>query len=401
MRKKTKTRLIQISLFLITLFTTTLAGAEWTLGKGFFMEGFRWPSWLGTEELKRGLVYSISFLGILTIHEFGHYITARIYKVKVSLPFYLPFFLGFTNSLGTFGAFIKIKSRLYSTKQIFDIGIAGPLAGFFAALILLWYGFTHLPPQEYIYTIHPEYAEFGENYADTVYTKGYIVGEFKESTGKELEEVVMYSLGSNLVFKFFEHFVVEDPALIPNHYEMMHYPILFAGYLALLFTAFNLLPVGQLDGGHILFGLFGSRRHYLISPIIFGVFVLFAGVGIFKNNPFGNIFDDMGSFAYFSVVYIFFLYMIFSRLQTSVANKVMIAVIIFSLQFLIEYLLPDLVISSGWLFFSFVVGRFLGVYHPPALIEKPLSLPRKILGWFSLIVFILCFTPRLFVIEVL
>ncbi|WMJ75113.1 site-2 protease family protein [Cytophagaceae bacterium ABcell3] len=392
MQKKHKTWILQLFLLVLTFFTTTLAGAEWIFGRTLLLPGLgEWFTW---EHFQRGLHFSIPFLGILTVHEFGHYIAARLYKVKVSLPYYLPFFLGFANSIGTFGAFIKIKSRLVSSKQIFDIGIAGPLAGFVAAMILLWYGFTNLPPMEYIFEIHPEYAQYGEDYEKYVYDREHLTRDIDYEG-----EIPLISVGSNLIFEFFTRFVAPDPSLVPNRFELMHYPYLFAGYLALLFTALNLLPIGQLDGGHILYGLIGGRRHYLYAPWLFFAFVVFAGLGIFQNNPFGNAFEDTGSFVTFSVIYLPFLYLLFSRLHAPTQVKFMNAFIVFLLQLVVELLIHDVNVSSGWFVFAFVVGRFLGVYHPPALIEQPLSPKRKILGWFALIVFILCFTPRMFIIE--
>ena len=108
---------------------------------------------------------------------FGHYITARIYRVKVTLPFYIPLWLGIISTIGTMGAFIQIKQPLVSRKQFFDIGIAGPLAGFVVAIGVLWYGFTHLPSPEYVFEIHPEYKteypiefeKYGYNYAEYAY----------------------------------------------------------------------------------------------------------------------------------------------------------------------------------------------------------------------------------------
>jgi membrane-associated protease RseP (regulator of RpoE activity) len=156
MNKATKTLLIQIGLFILTIGTTTLAGAEWMHGRVFFYGS----NPMGLSQFLKGFEFSIPFLIILTAHEFGHFFTARFHKVKVTLPFYIPLWLGFIPgmpSIGTMGAFIRLKSFVYSKKQHFDIGIAGPIAGFIVALAVLFYGFTHLPPAEHIYFIHPEY----------------------------------------------------------------------------------------------------------------------------------------------------------------------------------------------------------------------------------------------------
>ena len=169
------------------------------------------------------------------------------HRIKTTLPFYiplppLPFFLG------TLGALIRIKDSVRSKQQHFDIGIAGPLAGFIAALGILWYGFSHLPPPEYIFQFHPEYEQYGLDYAQFVYRP--------ELMAEGTADVIV---GKNLLFLFFEKFV-GDPARIPNVHEIMHYPLLFAGFLSLVFTSVNLLPIGQLDGGHVLYGLIGYER---------------------------------------------------------------------------------------------------------------------------------------------
>jgi membrane-associated protease RseP (regulator of RpoE activity) len=99
-----------------------------------------------------GLPYAICFLTILTAHEFGHYFTAVYYKVRTTLPYFIPL-PPIPLMFGTLGALIRIKQPVKSTQQHFDIGIAGPLAGFVFAMGFLWYGFTHLPPPEYIFEV--------------------------------------------------------------------------------------------------------------------------------------------------------------------------------------------------------------------------------------------------------
>ncbi|KJH69333.1 peptidase M50, partial [Aliterella atlantica CENA595] len=162
MTSRTKTYLLHGGLFLITLITTTMAGAEWMFGRLFIpLEGMKTLGW---NEFLAGFQFSIPFLSILTVHEFGHYIVARANRVRVTLPFYIPIWLGIGQGIGTLGAFIRIQDYINSRRKYFDIGVAGPLAGFALALVVLWYGFTHLPPPEYIFTIHPEYQKWGLAY---------------------------------------------------------------------------------------------------------------------------------------------------------------------------------------------------------------------------------------------
>src|SRR5882724_1978649 len=143
MSPKVKSILIHSSLFVVTFITTTMAGAEWSFGKSVFMPSYSWS------DFASGLPYSICFLTILTCHEFGHYFTAIYYRVKTSLPYYIP--LPPFGLLGTLGALIRIKQPIHTNKQQFDIGIAGPLAGLVVALGFLIYGFMTLPPAEYVF----------------------------------------------------------------------------------------------------------------------------------------------------------------------------------------------------------------------------------------------------------
>ncbi|MDX2195788.1 MAG: site-2 protease family protein [Cytophagales bacterium] len=379
LNKTRRVIIFQIVLFILTLITTTLAGAEWIYGRYFFLneKGFGWNDWIDTEKIIYSLNFSVPFLLILTVHEFGHYFTAQWYKVKVTLPYYIPLWFGLGSSIGTMGAFIKIKEQLKSRKQYFDIGIAGPLSGFVVALIVLAYGYTHLPPAEYIFSIHPEYQKYGLEYAQYVYTN--VEGRFY--------------LGKNLLFWLIETYLAPNKALIPNAYEMMHYPFLFAGYLACFFTALNLMPIGQLDGGHILYGLVGGRYHAVVSVILFIIFVFYAGLGIVTPAGLVNIFDTK------TVLYLIFLYFMFSKIGGTFARTFILAFGVMTAQLATTYFFPQAIGYNGWLLFAMLLGRFLGVFHPPVEDNSPLDSKRKLLGWISLIIFILCFTPAPFVFE--
>ncbi len=378
MTKEQRTLAIQIGLFIITLITTTLAGVEWIYGRLFFLnaDGFGLNNWMTWEMLIEGIKFSTAFISILTVHEFGHYFVAKYYKIETSLPYYIPMWFGLGSTIGTLGAFIRIKQVIDSRKEYFDIGLAGPLAGFIIALGVLFYGFTHLPAQEYIFTIHPEYQKYGLDYAQYVY-KG-MEGSFY--------------IGKNLLFIFFENYVA-DPALIPNQYEMMHYPFLFAGYLACFFTALNLIPIGQLDGGHILYGLIGNPAHRIVSMILFVSFIFYAGLGIIIPSQVADLLDTH------VLLYLVFLYFAFSKIGGSFQNTLLIALSILIAQYGTSYVFPNLHGYNGWLLFGLILGRFLGIYHPTATYDEPLSLGRKILGWIMLGVFILCFSPQPFVFE--
>ena len=387
--------IIQGLLFVITFITTTLSGAEW-IGSGsiFYSEDYSFESFLS------GLYFSVPFLGILTVHEFGHYFTARWYKIKVTLPYYIPFWFQIP-LIGTMGAVIRIKEGIKSRKEFFDIGIAGPLAGFVVAIGVLFYGFTHLPEPEHVYSIHPDYEAFGLDYEDYVYSydyqraydslnfkKVYPDNEFVAS-----DSYPIIKLGSNLTLQFFEKYVVSDASKIPNIYEMMHYPWLFAGYLALFFTALNLLPIGQLDGGHVLYGLFGLQKHKKISEILFFGLIFYAGIGLITPAM------ELDELLWSVPLYLIFLYFVFGRLDKRPMDKLLIAVFIVTGQFLINFYDPSIQGYTGWLLFALIIGRVIGVYHPPAYIDQPLSLGRKILGWISLFVFVISFSPAPFSLK--
>ena len=368
MNRKIKIILIHGGLFLLTLITTTMAGAEWTFSKSVFMPGYSWS------DFQSGFAYSIPFLLILTVHEFGHYFTAVYYRIKVSLPYYIP--LPPLFMLGTLGAVIRLRERPVSKQQHFDIGIAGPLAGFVLALVFLAYGFTHLPPADYIFQFHPEYAAYGADYASYVYRPEVMK-----------EGVIDVILGKNLLFLFFEN-VIADPALVPNPHEIMHYPLLFAGFLALVFTSLNLLPIGQLDGGHILYGLVGYERHRVIASVVFIILLFFAGIGLITpGEPVEDLWWEI-------ILYLLFLYVCMTGLGFSKKDTLMYAVAMFTLQYLIADFFPTVKGYPGWLPFAFLLGRLVGVRHPPSEIESPLNLGRKIAGWLALVIFIICFTPN-------
>jgi len=370
MRITAKEILLHSTLFIVTFITTTLAGAEWTHGKSVYMPGFSWSDFYS------GMSYSIPFLLILTVHEFGHYFTAIHHKVKTTLPYFIPLPpLAFM--IGTMGALIRLKGKVSSKQHHFDIGIAGPLAGFVVALGVLWYGFAQLPPPEYIFQFHPEYEQYGLAYANFVYQPEYLA----QHAGADI------MLGKNLLFIFFEKFV-GDPARIPNMHEIIHYPFLFAGFLSLVFTSINLLPIGQLDSGHELYGLLGFKGHRKVASITFIIFLFYAGLGyISPAEPTETLIWEIPLF-------IGFLYFCLTGLGLKWKDTLMYALSMFAVQYLLATFIPGIEGYPGWLLFVFIIGRFIGVQHPKSEIEEPLSEGRIILGWFALFLFVVCFVPN-------
>ena len=134
--KKIKSYLIHIGLFLVTFITTTLAGVEWTTGQ---LPPYEFNI------LVKGLPYSLSILLIITFHEFGHYFAARYHKLAVSLPFFIPLPIPGGFSPGTMGAFIRLKALVPDRRKLFDVGVAGPLAGLVIAIPLLLWGVSTSP----------------------------------------------------------------------------------------------------------------------------------------------------------------------------------------------------------------------------------------------------------------
>lgn len=384
MDKSQKQLLIHIGLFVLTLITTTLAGAEWMYSKMLLWVEeevqMTWSDFVG------GFQFSIPFLAILTFHEFGHYFTARYHKINVTLPYYIPFWLGFivAPSFGTMGAMIRIKDHIYSLKHYFDVGVSGPLAGFVIAVGVIWFGFTNLPEPEYIYQIHPEYEQYGLDYAEHVYNENGLMS---------------LQFGDNLLFWFMEKYVA-DPERMPHPNEIIHFPYLLAGYLALFFTALNLLPIGQLDGGHILFGMVGSKWHRKVSIVLFTLFLFYAGLGLVTVNDLTDVgLESSFQFLLIMLAYIYFLYICATSMFSKTQDRWMFAVILFTVQFAVNYVFGA-VGYSGWLLFGLMLGRFLGINHPPVIDHQPLSTFRKALGWVALIVFILCFSPEPFILAI-
>ncbi|EON79435.1 zinc protease, putative [Lunatimonas lonarensis] len=357
-------------LFLLTLLATTLAGGEWLFGRSI-LSSERPLTW---EYFLLSLEFSIPFIGILLIHELGHLFASIYYRVRASLPYFIPGWLGFLGapSIGTFGAIIQMKDRVSSRRIFFDVGIAGPLAGFVLAFGVLIYGFIHLPDGDFIYEIHPEYLD--------------------PTFDPDNQEGVMdLKLGYNLLFWLLEK-TLADPEKMPNMSEVIHYPYLFAGYLALFFTALNLLPIGQLDGGHVVFGLF-PKHHRSISFSAYTIFIFFAGLGVVSP------FEEFGYLLVALPLYVGFVFICYSKSGLPTTNKLMIALLIVALQYSLVSFFPKLEGYSGWLFFAFLLGRILGIQHPSVADNRPLSATQKLLGWIAILIFILCFIPQPFIIK--
>lgn len=207
--------LLHLLLALATLYTTTVTGVFLAGGAPLGAGGIPQAGFLRTWSM--GLPFALPLMAILLCHEMGHYLAARRYQLDVSPPHFLPG-LWWPWGIGTFGAFIRLRTILTDRRQLMDVGAAGPFAGFVVALPVLWIGLLLSQPL----------AGGGAS--------GMIV-----SSGE-----TTYLLGDSLVTLLARHLVVGDAAVI------LH-PMAFAGWLGMFVTMLNLLPMGQLDGGHILF----------------------------------------------------------------------------------------------------------------------------------------------------
>jgi membrane-associated protease RseP (regulator of RpoE activity) len=182
---------------------------------------------LGSTILTGGVAYSAAIMTILLCHEMGHYVMCRRYRVRSTLPLFIPMPV---SPFGTMGAVIFMTPAGYSRKAIFDIGIAGPLAGLVPATAAVLWGLAHS-------TVVP------------LVSHGF--------TG--------FRLGDSLLFRGLEKLIV--PGVGANQ-ELMLHPIAYAGWAGFFVTALNLLPIGQLDGGHVVYGLLGSRsRHVSLAAL--------------------------------------------------------------------------------------------------------------------------------------
>ncbi len=262
-----------VVLFLITVVSTLVAG---TLQQGINLLENPWSFW-------RGIPFSFTLLMILGAHEFGHYFMSRRHHIDVTFPYFIPA----PSFIGTFGAFIKMKSPIMDRRILLDVGAAGPLAGLVVAVPVLLVGL-------YLSEIRTDSVETGMN------------------------------LGASLFFSLLSWIVHGS---IPDEANLILHPIAFSGWIGLLVTCLNLLPVGQLDGGHVAYAVLGSRQRLVSKGVIAALLLL----GVFG--------------------------------------------------------------WSGWLVWAGIL-IVMGTNHPPVIYDWiPLDKRRVNIGWITLAIFVLTFTP--------
>ena len=260
-------------LFLVTLLSTLIAGA---LQQGINLIENPWMIW-------KGIPFSFTLLMILGAHEFGHYFMSRKHNIDVTLPYFIPA----PSFIGTFGAFIKMKSPIMDRRILLDIGAAGPLAGMCVTIPVLLIGL-------FLSEIRYETVDAGIN------------------------------LGSSMFFSFMSWIVHGS---LPDEVNLVLHPIAFSGWIGLLVTCLNLLPVGQLDGGHVAYAVIGQKQR-VVAKVIIAVLVVIGITG-----------------------------------------------------------------WSGWLLWAGILF-IMGLNHPPVVYDWiPLDRKRKVIGWITLTVFVMTFTP--------
>jgi membrane-associated protease RseP (regulator of RpoE activity) len=217
---------VNIVLFLLTIFTTLLAGALHEGANPLENPG----------NIFKGIPFSFSLMGILLAHELGHYLTARKHGLNVTLPYFIPA-PPFPFIIGTFGAFIKMRSPVRDRKMLLDVGATGPLVGIAVSIPFLIFGFQ--------------------------------LSEVKMVQGQ-----MGLTLGSSLLLSLIS-WVIVGP--LPAGFDIVIHPVGFAGWIGLLVTSLNLLPIGQLDGGHVAYALLGEKQNKISKY----VFLALLALGVF------------------------------------------------------------------------------------------------------------------------
>jgi membrane-associated protease RseP (regulator of RpoE activity) len=172
-------------------------------------------------------MYSASLMTILLSHEMGHYVMSRKYGVPATLPYFIPLPMP---PFGTLGAIIRMKGIILNKKALFDIGVAGPLSGFAVSIPFIALGIKF--------------------------------SEIQRMAGSNLP---FLQLGDPLLFKILQKMLIGD---IPEGYDLVLHPLAYAGWVGLFVTALNLLPIGQLDGGHVIYAVFGDRSKWVFAASI-------------------------------------------------------------------------------------------------------------------------------------
>jgi membrane-associated protease RseP (regulator of RpoE activity) len=273
---------VNIGLFILTLMSVMFAGVMYSY-RGPLPEDPLAQIWTLILNLWQGWPFAVSLLSILLAHEFGHYFAGRYHKTDVSLPYFIPFP---ASLLGTMGAFINMKERPRNTRILLDIGVAGPLAGLIVAIPVLIIGLNLSKPDTLLNTrytrqsgqaaICPDATIVGNSY--TCPSDNLLEGNSVLYMG--LKYVIKGELlpapaemNGSAVFYWLRFFFTGNPLPIGGR-DIMLDPVAMAGWAGILVTFLNLIPAGQLDGGHILYALFGRKARKLLFFILIPMLAL-------------------------------------------------------------------------------------------------------------------------------
>jgi len=265
-QKKPSNPWINLLVFILTVLSVLAVGS--TYGLESLPERLDYPALQAL--LLRGLPFTVSLLAILLAHEFGHYFAGRLHKVHVSLPYFIPFP---GSLLGTMGAFINIKEIPKNRKQLLDIGIAGPLAGFVVAVPILFLGLK-------LSDVAPLPLASGENISMILEGNSILYLGLKYlAFGQLLPAPVDYG-GIYPFFYWLRYFFTGTPFPFGGLDVQLH-SVAWAGWAGLLVTMLNLVPAGQLDGGHLFYVMFGKRGARRIYPWILALLIV---LGVFWSG---------------------------------------------------------------------------------------------------------------------
>jgi membrane-associated protease RseP (regulator of RpoE activity) len=270
-------------LFLLTVLSTLAAGS--------FLSGENPLS--DPASLWIGVPFSATIMAVLGLHELGHYLAARRYRLNVTLPYFIPF----PTIIGTLGAVIRMKSPIHHRRMLMDIGVAGPIMSFLVSIPVTYFGLLNS---------HFEAVDAAAG-AGSIH------------------------LGSSLVFHFLSVLALGTP---PEGYDVVLHPVAFAGWVGFFVTALNLIPIGQLDGGHIIYSLIGPLQKK-VSTVIFILLLALGGLSLLGTG------------------------------------------------------------WPGWFLWAVLIFFLARIPHPPVIDEEvPLGRGRRVVGIIALVIFLLTFIPN-------
>jgi membrane-associated protease RseP (regulator of RpoE activity) len=259
-KPKPSNKWINFILFILTVFSVLFAGVFSNYSGPLILDfDLIWPHLL--EALKLGLAFTVSLLAILLAHEFGHYLAARYHKTFVTLPYFIPFPL---SPFGTMGAFIQLKEPPKNKRILLDIGIAGPLAGLVIAIPVLLIGLS-LSEVDRLPLVLNQAVSLEGNSILYLLAKYIVFGQWLPTPGG-------YGGLAPLIY-WVRYFFTGLPLPFGGIDVLLH-PVAWAGWAGLLVTALNLIPAGQLDGGHILYSLLGKRSRIVLPFVLIALIAL-------------------------------------------------------------------------------------------------------------------------------